>query len=183
VQLDQYVAELQRHLATAADSSGDEARAVAERLGAPLEAATRLVLLEALSAAAGEITRELSPGSVDVRLRGLDPEFVVTSPPIDETTDAPVDRPSDPQPPVVPSGSGGPPVADGDEGAMARITLRLPEPVKLQIEQAAGRSGVSVNSWLVMAAANALGPQEIDRRSSSGSRASSSGQRITGWAR
>ena len=36
------------------------------------------MLLEALSDAAGEITRELAPGSVEVRLRGRDPEFVVT---------------------------------------------------------------------------------------------------------
>jgi hypothetical protein len=56
---------------------GEDARALAERLTAPLEAATRLVLLNALSAAA-EITRELAPASVEVRLRGLDPNFVVT---------------------------------------------------------------------------------------------------------
>ena len=37
----------------------------------------RLVLLDALSAAAGEISAELAPGSVDVRLRAGDPEFVV----------------------------------------------------------------------------------------------------------
>ena len=35
------------------------------------------MLLEALSAAADEITRELAPGSVEVRLRAGDPEFVV----------------------------------------------------------------------------------------------------------
>ena len=40
----------------------------------------RLVLLEALSAAAGEITRELAPGAVEVRLRGSDPDFVVILP-------------------------------------------------------------------------------------------------------
>src|SRR6478672_9399853 len=76
-----YVNELQQQLEVAAEAGGEEARALAERLIAPLEAATRLVLLEALAAAAGEITRELAPGSVDVRLRGRDPEFVVTPPP------------------------------------------------------------------------------------------------------
>ena len=40
----------------------------------------RLALLEALSAAADEITRELAPGAVEVRLRGSDPDFVVTLP-------------------------------------------------------------------------------------------------------
>src|SRR4051812_11286260 len=79
--LTQYVNDLQRHLEVAAEARGEEAQALAERLIAPLDAAIRLVLLEALSAAADEITRELAPGSVDVRLRGRDPEFVVTSPP------------------------------------------------------------------------------------------------------
>src|SRR5690242_17632936 len=79
MELEPYVLDLQRHLAVAADAGGDASREVAERLTAPLEAATRLVLLEALAAAASEITRELAPGSVDVRLRGRDPEFVVAT--------------------------------------------------------------------------------------------------------
>ena len=65
-----YVENLRRELAVAADAGGDEARALAERLVAPLESSIRLTLLEALSAAADEITRDLAPGSVQVRLRG-----------------------------------------------------------------------------------------------------------------
>ena len=80
--LGHYVNDLQRQLEVAAEAGGDDARALAERLTAPLESATRLVLLEALSVAASEITRDLAPGSVDVRLRGRDPEFVVTPPPV-----------------------------------------------------------------------------------------------------
>src|SRR5512132_1200686 len=76
-----YVAHLQRDLEIAAEAGGEEARALAERLTAPLESAARLVLLEALSDAAAEITRELAPGSVDVRLRGRDPDLVVNAPP------------------------------------------------------------------------------------------------------
>lgn len=75
-----YVDNLRHELAVAADAGGDEARALAERLTAPLESAARLILLSALSTAMGEVTLELAPGSVDVRLRGLDPEFVVTPP-------------------------------------------------------------------------------------------------------
>jgi hypothetical protein len=41
----------------------------------------RLTLLEALSAAAEEISAELAPGSIDVRLRGGTAGFVVTPPP------------------------------------------------------------------------------------------------------
>src|SRR5882672_3270640 len=76
-----YVDNLRRELAVAAEAGGEDARALAERLTASLESAARLSLLEALSAAADEITRDLAPGSVEVRLRGRDPEFVVTPPP------------------------------------------------------------------------------------------------------
>jgi hypothetical protein len=76
-----YVEKLRRELAVAAEAGGPDARALAERLTGPLESAARLALLEALSAAAGEITRDLAPGSVDVLLRGGDPAFIVTPPP------------------------------------------------------------------------------------------------------
>src|SRR3954464_6578581 len=75
-----YVDRLRQELAVAAEAGGDEARALADRLTAPLESATRLTMLHVLSAAMDEVTRELAPGSVDVRLRGLDPDFVVTLP-------------------------------------------------------------------------------------------------------
>ena len=83
-----YVENLRRELAVAAEAGGPDARALAERLTGTLESAARLTLLEALSAAAGEITRDLAPGSVDVRLRGGDPAFVVTPPPAAPQEDA-----------------------------------------------------------------------------------------------
>lgn len=77
-----YVDDFRHELAVAADAGGEEARALAQRLTAPLETAARLTLLNALSAAMGEVTRDLAPGcSVAVQLRGLDPEFVVTPSP------------------------------------------------------------------------------------------------------
>ena len=79
-----YVENLRNELAVAAEAGGDDARALAERLTAPLESAVRLTLLDALSAAADEITRDLAPGSVEVRLRGGEPEFVVAPAPADE---------------------------------------------------------------------------------------------------
>ncbi len=60
--LTQYVEDFRREVAVAADAGGEDARALAERLAAPLESALRLMLLNALSAAADEITRELAPG-------------------------------------------------------------------------------------------------------------------------
>src|SRR5215213_1996717 len=79
-----YVENLRRELAVAADAGGEDARALAERLTAPLESAIRLMLLDALSAAADDVTRELAPGSVELRLRGGEPEFVVSAAPADE---------------------------------------------------------------------------------------------------
>src|SRR3954452_10312988 len=70
MELTSYVETLRRDLAVAAEAGGEDARALAERLTAPLEASIRLMLLDALSAAADDITRELAPGSVELRLRG-----------------------------------------------------------------------------------------------------------------
>lgn len=117
-----YVDSLRNELAVAADVGGADARSLAEHLAAPLDSATRLVPLGALSAAMAEITRDLAPGSVDMRLRGLDPEFVVTAPSAREAyADArePARRPSGA--PAAPTAA-----AHGEDGGMARITFRLP---------------------------------------------------------
>ena len=75
-----YVETIHHQLMVAAEAGGDEARAVAERLTAAIDSTVRLALQDALVAAAEEITCELAPGSVELRLRGRDPEFVVRQP-------------------------------------------------------------------------------------------------------
>src|ERR1700688_5304937 len=75
-----YIESIHQQLAETAEAGGDDARALAERLAAPLDAAIRLALQDVLAAAAEEITCELAPGSVELRLRGRDPEFVVSLP-------------------------------------------------------------------------------------------------------
>src|SRR5689334_25408454 len=128
--LNQHVEEVQRQLAVAAEAGGDEARALAERMTPTLDSVLRLTLLEVLGEAAAEITRELAPGSVDLRLRGRDPEFVISQPPaetIAETAPEPA----------------------GEEGPMTRINLRRPDQLKTRVEQAAERDGLSTNAWLV----------------------------------
>ena len=167
--LRQYTETIQRQLAVAAEAGGDEARALAERLVAPLDAAIRLALQDALTAAAEEITTELAPGSVELRLRGRDPEFVVTPPP----ADAPVDDLAEVAEPAA--------APEGDDGAMSRINLRLPDHLKTRIEHAAGSEGLSVNAWLVRAAAAALGRPGPARPREP--RAPRGAQRYTGWAR
>ena len=81
--LGRYIETLRNDLAAVAEAGGAEAVAVAERLVAPLESSVRLVLLDALSAAADEISQDLAPGSVELRLRGREPSCVVRAPPPD----------------------------------------------------------------------------------------------------
>ncbi|AJE83163.1 MULTISPECIES: hypothetical protein [Streptomyces] len=164
-----YVDTLRRELAVAAEAGGDEARALAERLTAPLESATRLTMLHVLSAAMDEITRELAPGSVDVRLRGLDPDFVVTPPPAEGDTTVAGPAPAAAQPP-----------AEGEEGGTARVNLRLPAPLKARAEEAANREGLSVNSWLVRAVSAAV---DGGTRPPAPEKARTVGQSFTGWVR
>ncbi|MEW2812033.1 toxin-antitoxin system HicB family antitoxin [Streptomyces massasporeus] len=167
-----YVETLRRELAVAAEAGGDEARELAERLTAPLESATRLTMLNVLSAAMDEITRELAPGSVDVRLRGLDPDFVVTPPPADGGASV------EPAAAVEPLRT--PTPADGDEGGTARVNLRLPAHLKARAEEAAAREGLSVNAWLVRAASAAV---DGGTRPRTAEKTQSLGQSFTGWVR
>jgi hypothetical protein len=176
MELTQYVESLRRELTTAAEVGGDDARALADRLLRPLDAAVRLTLLEALSAAAEEISAELAPGSVDVRLRGGAAGFVVTPPP------APA------APPAVDAAGPGEvrlPVAEGDDAAMVRINLRLPANLKAFIEDAAAAGGLSVNAWIVRAAAAGLGNEgwRVARRAPTQQSDQIVGQSFTGWVR
>lgn len=178
--LQPYAQELHQQIAIAAEAGGDEARALVERLAAPLDAAIRLALQDLLAAAVEEITTELAPGSVELRLRGRNPEFVVTPPPAALSREG---RPEGEERTADGSlGSGAAPGASAEgDGAMTRINLRMADHLKSRIEHAAANDGLSVNSWLVRAASAALEraeqPRPRDRRAPQGT------QRYSGWAR
>lgn len=168
--LNRYVDTLRRELAAAAQAAGPDAESLAERLLGPFDAAVRLVVQDAVTDAADEISRGLSPGSVDVRLRGRDLGFVVDRGPQDRegsAAAAPV------TPPTAADGTADP--KDTDAGT-ARITVRLPETLKSLIEAAADREGLSVNIFLVRTLGTAL-------QFGSGSRPEQSerGNRFSGW--
>jgi hypothetical protein len=161
--LTSYVNNLGREFATLAEAGGPEARALVERLTGSLESAIRMTLLDALSAAADEITQDLAPGSVEVRLRGRDPNFVVSLPAVEAPE----------------------PAADGElqvaeDGPAARINVRMPEHLKAAIEEAAAGEGRSVNAWLVRAAAAGLRQPAASPEPRGGKRAR---QGFTGWVR
>ena len=144
---------LRREFLAAAKARGDDTHVVAEQLVGALDAATRLTLLEALTTAADEITGALAPGSVEVRLRGMSPGFVVTMAPS--------------EPPVAP------PVQE--DGPAARINFRPPESLKNRIDAAAAREGLSVNAWLVRVVGGALSEGSPQRPAGNGDR------HHTGW--
>ncbi|MFH9074638.1 hypothetical protein [Streptomyces alboflavus] len=186
MELTRYVNNLRQELSAAVEAGDEETRELAERLVAPLASAVRLTLLDALSAAADEITRDLAPGSVEIRLRGLDPTFVVTAPPPDQPFEDEVDHDFDhPHSRVAPSlVSLAPVTMNGEEGATSRINFRPPEHLKTRIEEAAGRERLSVNAWLVRAVSAMLEFDEqrgrrAERRVPRGAQGSS--QRYTGW--
>jgi predicted HicB family RNase H-like nuclease len=132
--LSPYVEALRRGLTAAAAAGTEETRRAADLLASAVEPSVRLALLEALSAAAAEVSDALADTTVEVRLRGQEPEVVVTTA----------------EPEAAP-----PPASDTDD-TLTRITLRIPETLKARVEQAAAAEGVSVNAWLVQAVTRGL---------------------------
>jgi len=159
-----YVEQLRSDLRAVAASGGDVVVDAAERLATSLDAAVRMALFEALSDAAAEITAALDGATVEVRLRGREPELVVTAAPSEEP---PADAPAQPL--------GSP---DDDDDVVARITLRLPEALKQRAEAAASSMRQSLNTWLV----------EAVRAAADGERAPvgpgrRAGKHLSGWVR
>jgi hypothetical protein len=187
MELERYVQDVHHQLAVAAEAGGEEARDLAERLLAAVDPAVRLTLLGALGDAAAEITSDLAPGSVDVRLRGREPSFVVTLPPTaapaapdqggDDGDDGERGDRGDRGGPAT---STAPPPAEGDD-ELSRINLRLPTHLKTRVEQASARDGHSINAWLVRAVAAAVERDEAPP--SRGRRVARGGQQFTGWVR
>jgi hypothetical protein len=123
-------------------SGSDEATvAVAERLVRALEPSLQLRLLEALGQATQELNEQLPSGRIDVRLAGRDVHLAFAG------DEPPVEAPSE----------------DDDDGKTARITLRLPEGVKVRIEQRANQEGISTNAWLARAVGRGLDQQQRRR--------------------
>ena len=173
-----YSEGLRNDLAAAADAGGADARAAAERLALALDPAIRLALMDALSQAAAEITSELPAGSVEVRLKGREPQFVV-------------DVPTMSQAPVQPAPPDQETLEEEEDGIVARITLRIPDSLKSRAEELAAKSGHSLNTWIVNAVRNATRENainvDIDLSSipffegAPRGRGRSSNRRMTGW--
>lgn len=149
MELARYVEALQNDLAGIAAVGDEQTAAAAGRLIEAIRASAGMRLLDALTDAALELSGQLPSGHVEVRLTGQDPSLVYVG---EEAEEAPVTA--------------------GEEGATARISLRLPEGLKASIEVAAAREGVSVNTWLIRALSRSLAGG-----------VSRPGKRLTGFAK
>lgn len=152
MELAPYIDSLRADLAAVAEAAGPEARTTAERLVASLDSAVRMAMLEALSDAAAEVTTQLPGGAVELRLKGREPQFVVTAEPMLTA-------------PEPPGEAGGNEAGDDDPedgGAVARITVRIPESLKARAEELASGRGQSLNSWIVQALRLASRERAID---------------------
>ena len=145
-----HVQALRSDLAAAASLGDPRAAEVGERLAETLARSAPLRFQEALGEALLEANEQLPSGHLELRLAGSDPGIVFVA---EETTPAP---------------------AAVDEPSAARLTLRLPERLKAQLEEAAAGEGVSVNTWLVRALSGAVGRPTPTARS---------GRRLVGYGR
>jgi len=154
VELRPFVEGLQADLEGIAAVGDDAVAEAARRLTAAVGASAGLRLLDALGEAALELTNQLPSGHVEVRVSGQDPTLVYVA---EEAAEAP-------------------PAGTGDVELVARISLRLPEPLKAAVEVAAAREGVSVNTWLVRSITRLVS-------SAGGGGRRGPGNRLTGFGR
>ena len=147
-----HIHAIQEDLAAAASLAADEATVEAgRRLTQALGSSLHLRLLDVVSETALALSDSV-PGRIEVRLAGRDPELVYVE-----------EEEAEPEPTRT----------GADDSFSARITLRLPEGLKAQIEVAANSEGASVNTWIVRALQRGLEPRTRSVRT---------GRRLSGYA-
>src|SRR5437868_13223930 len=128
---------IQEDLQGLADLGDERSAQIARRLSEALASNLRLKLFDLLSQVAVELSSKLPSGHIEVRLAGQEPELVF------------VDAPGEA------AGVAG-------EELSARISLRLPESLKGAVEKAAEREGISANTWLMRAIAQAAESRPVN---------------------
>lgn len=158
MELNPYLESVRRGVDDATALADDTTKDIATRLLTSLDTATRLALIDALSDAAAEISGDLAPGSVELRIDAGSPHFVVTKPappaPDDlsdyaRTTAKPTEEASTDRAETQLLG-------DEDDEATARISFRVPVSVKAKIDEKAAADSLSANAWLLRTVLHAL---------------------------
>jgi hypothetical protein len=145
-----HVDALRNDLASAAALGDEQAAEIGSRLANAAARSAPLRFLEALGDALLEANEQLPSGHLELRLAGGDPGIVF----VEE--------------------EGAAPPAPADEPSAARLTLRLPARLKSELESAAARERVSLNTWLVRVLSGAT---------SHATRPSNPGRRLVGYGR
>jgi HicB-like protein involved in pilus formation len=149
--LSPHVAAIEDSLLAAAAAGDDGTRRTAAALSAALEPAVRLAIMNALAETAVDITDALGDRVVEVRLDGGDIRVVVA--PLPDVEGEAFEEATQ--------------LAD-TSGVLSRVTLRLPDELKIEAERAAALHGVSLNTWLARAVREALraeaGPSKQQRQ-------------------
>jgi HicB family len=135
-----HVDALKADLEASAALGDERAAEIGARLSEAAARSAPLHFLEALGEALLEANEQLPSGHLELRLAGSEPSVVF----VEDEGAAPA----------------------SEEPSAARLTLRLPERLKSELEAAAAREGVSVNTWLVRALSGAVSrkPQRSGRR-------------------
>jgi predicted HicB family RNase H-like nuclease len=129
------------------------------RLGRAVEPALQLRLQDVLGEAALELSEQLPSGHAEVRVAARDARLVYVA--------------EGARPPEEPAAE------DDDEGGTVRLTLRMPETLKIKVEGAAAKEGLSVNSWLVRTISRGVEGRRIEIEFGGKNKR---GSRVTGWA-
>jgi Arc-like DNA binding domain len=153
MELSPYIESVRAGVVNASSLADEQTQHVAQRLGTAIESSTRLALIQALSDAAGTISAELAPSSVELRMVGHDPEFVVS---LQTTESEPTLLMPEPE-------SASEETAEAEDEPVARITLRLPQSVKARVDEVASSEGISTNAWLIRAVMDALSERSGSR--------------------
>ena len=117
------MSQIRVDLASLGHLGGPDLEGAVERLADPFELVLRARLLEAISVLAAELNIEILDGRVEMRMDG--DSVSLTFLPEKET------------------------VRETQQELDARVTLRMPEPLKSRMEIAAAADSVSVNTWLL----------------------------------
>lgn len=149
--LNPYIRNLREDLLAAAAVGDEEVRRAAALLGAAVEPAGRLAIMNALSDLAAEVTQALDSHVVEVKLDGRDLNVTVSRREGGETPATAGDasghqlHPEDLRRAMQEAG-----------GELSRTTVRLFNDLKSQAEQAASEQGVSLNTYISRAVSDSV---------------------------
>jgi HicB-like protein involved in pilus formation len=157
-----HVASIEDSLLAAAAAGDDGTRRTAAALSAALEPAVRLAIMNALAETAVDITDALGDRVVEVRLDGGDVRIVVS--PLTDVDGEAFEEATQ--------------LSDAS-GVLSRVTLRLPDELKIEAERAAAVHGVSLNTWLARAVREAVRGELTGPRKQQGQHEGT--HRLRGW--